>query len=82
MQISATVVHQKGHHQSMVRTGGKAQSLAIPSKAEGFGSGMNGGELLFLALAACYCNDIYREAKDRGLEVASVEVEVSGQFGR
>ncbi len=65
----------------MVQTGDKAQSLAIPAKAEGFGSGVNGGELLFLALATCYCNDIYREAKERGLEVESVEVEVSGRFG-
>jgi len=81
MQISAKVVNQKGQHRSMVRTGDKTQLLAIPAKAEGFGSGVNGGELLFLALATCYCNDIYREAKDRGLEVEFVEVEVSGRFG-
>ncbi|HEV2134940.1 MAG TPA: OsmC family protein [Terracidiphilus sp.] len=81
MQISATVVNQDGHHQSLVRTGDRAQSLAIPAKVGGFGSGINGGELLFLALATCYCNDIYREAKERGLDVQSVEVEVTGEFG-
>lgn len=81
MQISATVVNHKGHHQSIVETGGKSQFLAIPAKDDGFGSSVNGGELLFLALATCYCNDIYREAKGRGLEVESVKVEVSGQFG-
>jgi uncharacterized OsmC-like protein len=37
--------------------------------------------LLFLALATCYCNDIYREAAGRGIEVEAVEVEVDGQFG-
>jgi uncharacterized OsmC-like protein len=37
--------------------------------------------LLFLALATCYCNDIYREAAKRGLRVESVEVEVEGDFG-
>ena len=42
---------------------------------------MNGGELLFLALATCYCNDIYREAARRGIEVDHVEVEVDGEFG-
>ena len=62
-------------------TGDKAQSLTIPAKAEGFGSAVNGGELLFLALATCYCNDIYREAKTRGIDVESVEVQVVGQFG-
>jgi organic hydroperoxide reductase OsmC/OhrA len=81
MEISATVVNQDGRHQAMVRTGDKAQSLAIPAKAEGFGSAVNGGELLFLALATCYCNDIYREAKTRGIDVESVEVQVVGQFG-
>ena len=43
---------------------------------------MNGGELLFLALATCYCNDIYREAAKRKIEVQRVEVEVTGTFGR
>ena len=41
----------------------------------------NGGELLFLALATCYCNDIYREAAKRNIQVEKVEVEVSGDFG-
>jgi uncharacterized OsmC-like protein len=39
------------------------------------------GELLFLALATCYCNDIYREAAKRAVKVERVEVEVSGDFG-
>jgi hypothetical protein len=49
MEISATVVNQDGRPKSMVRTGDKAQSLAIPAKAAGFGAAVNGGELLFLA---------------------------------
>jgi organic hydroperoxide reductase OsmC/OhrA len=57
------------------------QSLALPAKTNGSGSGINGGELLFLALATCYCNDIFREATERGLEVEAVEVEVFGRFG-
>lgn len=36
---------------------------------------------MFLALATCYCNDIYREAAKRGLRVEQVEVEVEGNFG-
>ena len=36
--------------------------------------------LLFLALATCYCNDIYREAANRGITIKSVEVMVSGDF--
>lgn len=81
MQISARVVNRNGSHRSEVRTGDKAQSLAISAGAEGRGSAVNGGELLFLAMATCYCNDVYREAKERGMVVESVEVEVTGHFG-
>ena len=33
-----------------------------------------------LALATCYCNDIYREAARLGIEVAAVEVEATAEF--
>jgi uncharacterized OsmC-like protein len=35
----------------------------------------------FLALATCYCNDIYREAANLGIPVEAVEVTVEGEFG-
>lgn len=81
MIISAAVVNQGGQHSTVVRTEDSQQSLQIAARAQGPGSSVNGGELLFLALATCYCNDIYREAKERGIEVNSVEVEVTGRFG-
>ena len=36
---------------------------------------------MFLALATCYCNDIYREAAKRNIKVERVEVNVEGDFG-
>jgi uncharacterized OsmC-like protein len=33
-----------------------------------------------LALATCYCNDIYREARKRGVTIDGVDVSVTGQF--
>lgn len=42
---------------------------------------MNGGELLMAALATCYCNDVFREASNRGVRVTAVDVEVEGEFG-
>lgn len=81
MNISARVQSREGQHQVSVRTNDSVQTLAIPPKPTGFGSGVNGGELLFLALATCYCNDIYREAAKRAIRVESVEVEVTGAFG-
>lgn len=45
------------------------------------GSAVNGGDLLFLALATCYCNDIYREVRRRGIEVERLQVKLRGSFG-
>ena len=81
MKISATVQNSEGQHHVTLRTNDNVHSLTIPPKSTGFGSSANGGELLFLALATCYCNDIYREAAKRGLKVEHVEVEVKGEFG-
>ena len=33
-----------------------------------------------LALATCYCNDLFREAERLGVALESVEVEASAQF--
>lgn len=81
MKISAKVQNSAGQHLVTLRTNDNVHSLAIPPKPTGFGSSANGGELLFLALATCYCNDIYREAAKRGLKVEHVEVDVEGEFG-
>ncbi len=81
MKISAQVQNSEGQHHVTLRTNDNVHSLAIPPRSTGFGSSANGGELLFLALATCYCNDIYREAAKRGLKVEQVEVEVAGEFG-
>jgi uncharacterized OsmC-like protein len=54
--------------------------MIIAPKPRGLGSSVSGGEILFLAIAACYCNDIYREARKFGMEVGSVEVDVDGDF--
>src|SRR5215470_13916006 len=81
MQINARVVSSEGRHDVTVSTNGTDHPLTIPPKATGFGSSANGGELLFLALATCYCNDVYREAAGQGIRVESVEVEVAGEFG-
>ena len=81
MDIRAQVQNRFGEHQATVTTNGTSQAIVIPPKASGFGSSANGGELLFLALATCYCNDLYREAAKRGITVEQVEVEVEGQFG-
>lgn len=81
MKVSAQVENSRGHHQVTLRTNDQIHSIVIPPKPSRFGSSANGGELLFLALATCYCNDIYREAAKRGISVEWVEVQVEGDFG-
>ena len=81
MKITAKVENSKDHHQVILQTNDNVHSITIPPKSMGYGSSANGGELLFLALATCYCNDIYREAVKRNIVVERVEVEVDGDFG-
>ena len=81
MRISAHVQNSANQHHVTLRTNDETHSLTIPPRPSGFGSSANGGELLFLAVATCYCNDIYREAAKRGIQVETVEVAVEGSFG-
>lgn len=81
MRISATVRNTPESHEVFVQTLDNVRSLTIPARDGGRGSAVNGGELLMLALATCYCNDIFREARILGIEVREVEVEVNGEFG-
>ena len=81
-RIQAKLKNYRDTHEVSLHTNDQTFSIQIPSKAGGYGSQASGGELLFLALATCYCNDIYREAAKRGIPVERVEVEVSGDFER
>ena len=81
MKINARIQNSRNDHQVTLQTEQNVHSINIPPKASGFGSSANGGELLLLAVATCYCNDIYREAAKRNIKVERVEVEVDGDFG-
>jgi uncharacterized OsmC-like protein len=79
MKFSAAITNNASDHRVTLKVGGKEQSLPIAPKPMG-GSSVTGGELLFLALATCFCNDIYREGALRGIKIENVEVEVNGDF--
>ncbi len=80
MDIKAVVWNSREGHSVAVTTGESTQSLDIPARRGGVGSGVNGGEFLMLALATCYCNDLYREASRMGLQLDGVEVEATAKF--
>jgi len=79
MKYSTSVQNSAGNHQVTLKAGENEQTLSIAPRPTG-GWSVSGGELLFLALATCYFNDIYRESARRGITVNSVEVEVDGDF--
>jgi uncharacterized OsmC-like protein len=81
MRISATVSSNGGEHVTGVSTEGRHSALAVAARPDGTGSSINGGELLCLALATCYCNDLHREAALRGIRLTGVEVRVETEFG-
>ena len=57
-------------------------TLVVDRPAEGGGGGLgfNGGQLLYLAVAGCISNDLFREARADGIELSSVTVKVGGDF--
>lgn len=80
ISISVAVDNSHNSHDVQLTTNGNTHAISVAPKASGYGSSANGGEMLFAALASCYCNDIYREAAKRGITVRRVQVEVSGTF--
>lgn len=80
MIITAKVENCLDENLVRVQTNDTAQELTIPSKSTGMGSSVNGGELLCLALATCFCNDLYREAAKKNLHLTKVIVEASAEF--
>ena len=80
MEISAVVKSAGSDYSAQVRTDGGSQSISVPARTSGSGSAVNGGEFLMLALATCYCNDLYREASCLGIALDEVQVETTAEF--
>ena len=80
MKYSARVENSKDSHKVTLHAGESQHTIDIAPRETGSGSSISGGELLFLALATCYCNDLYREAAKKNIKVESVQVDVEGDF--
>lgn len=80
MTIAAPLKNSLHHYEVLVETDGNNKKIVIPAKAMGCVSAINGGELLFTALATCFCNELYCEATKRKIEIRAVEVTVTGNF--
>jgi uncharacterized OsmC-like protein len=51
-----------------------------PVEGGGGGLGFNGGQLLYLAVAGCISNDLFRDARAAGIKLSRVQVKVGGDF--
>jgi organic hydroperoxide reductase OsmC/OhrA len=80
MEISARVDSSAVAHRVTLRSDAATQTLAVPAKPGGRGSAVNGGEVLMLALATGYCNDLYREAERLGLAIDGAQVDATADF--
>ena len=81
MNIECELTKAGSRHQAFLSTQGNGHKIELDSKEAGAGCKANGGELLCLSIASCFCNDIYRESKQFGIEVESVSVRVTAEFG-
>jgi diamine N-acetyltransferase len=74
LEVTAKLKGTPGNFEAVVETDGAARPVALPA------GGANGGELLMLSIAACYANDLYREAGRLGVPIEGVEVVASARF--
>ncbi|MGN6510127.1 MAG: OsmC family protein [Chitinophaga sp.] len=76
-------VHIKTIHETSAAAGWAGpRSVVIDRtpRAGGLGIGFSGEELFMMAIGASVCNDLYREAAIRGIDIAHVEIIVNGDW--
>jgi uncharacterized OsmC-like protein len=61
-------------------SGARTVTIDRTKESGGLGLGLNGGELLLLAIGGCYGNDIFREVAKRGVAVSNVQVTVNADW--
>jgi putative redox protein len=77
-EVSTVTVH--GQATAVGSAGPFTLVVDRPADAGGGGLGFNGGQLLYLAVAGCVSNDLYREAPGFGIALSRVKVTVRGDF--
>jgi uncharacterized OsmC-like protein len=78
-KVSIRTLHQSSA--AVGRSNGRTVTIDRAAMAGGMGIGFNGGELLLLAVGACNCNDLFREAQRLNIDVKSAHIEVECDWG-
>ena len=79
-QFRAEIHNVDGQTTALGSSGPFTLVVDRPVEAGGGGKGFNGGQLLHLAVAGCVSNDLFREARVRGITLRRVVVIVDGDF--
>lgn len=70
-------VHVRSAHEGNFSVGWSGQHSLVIDRSPGDGGqgmGFNGGQLLLLAVGACYTNDVFREAASREIDIVGIRV--------
>lgn len=78
--LEVTTVTVRGKPTAIGSAGPFTLVVDRPADAGGGGVGFNGGQLLYLAVAGCISNDLFREALAEGISLTHVRVTVRGDF--
>jgi len=81
--MAQMTVHIRSAHEGSFSVGWTGQNSLVIDRGQGDGGqgmGFNGGQLLLLSIGACFANDVYREADQRGFEVLGVRVVVEADW--
>lgn len=80
MEIEVQTRSLQGQSTALGAAGSYTLVVDRPADAGGGGLGFNGGQLLFLAVAGCVSNDLFREARAAGIHLRRVQVTARGDF--
>jgi putative redox protein len=80
MHIEVETQNVDGQVTALGRAGSFTLVVDRPVEGGGGGLGFNGGQLLYLAVAGCISNDLFRDARAAGIKLSRVRVKVDGDF--
>jgi uncharacterized OsmC-like protein len=80
MMFEVEVRNLSGEPAAIGNAGPYTVVMDRPVDGGGRGVGFNGGQLLYLAIAGCISNDLFREASAAGIHLKRVRVVVRGDF--
>ncbi len=80
MAIEVETISIEGRATAVGSAGPFTLVVDRPRQQGGGGLGFNGAQLLYLAIAGCVSNDLFREAQKKGIKLTHAKISVRGDF--